>query len=144
MVLIKDLNAKRACTRPLPETLGCSANIIKLRLCVSDSLVKFLESLPTTQPLFHLFPLAARSLGTGKPPQGPGRDSPVVILLQPLDDTLFLHVAQQLLVLLLGAIADVDLVRLAQLSAALHEIPHGLGQAVQGAPDDFGRVVEAV
>lgn len=129
---------------PFIDDLGCSANIVKLSLHSSGSFTKLFKSLQTTQPR----PSSAEALRPLVPPapwverkaecQGAEACSPVVILLQPLDHTLLLHVAQQLPVLLLGAIADVDLVRPAQLGAALHELPHGLGQAVQGAPDDFG------
>lgn len=61
---------------------------------------------------------------------GLGAGLPVVELPQPLDHALSLHVLQQLLVLLLGAITDVDVLRLAQLHAVFHECSHRLGQAV--------------
>ena len=108
--------AKRVCPCPCIDDLGCSANVIKLSLHGSGSFTKFIKSVQTIQP----HPGSAEAHVLPVPPApwverkaeccGAELCSPVVILLQPLDHTLLLHVAQQLPVLLLGAIADVDLV----------------------------------
>lgn len=75
-------------------------------------------------------------LGAGGWGLGPGL--PVAEFPQLPDHALSFHLVQQLLVLPLGAIADVDVVRLTQPDAALHESSYRLGQAVKGALDDFG------
>lgn len=64
---------------------------------------------------------------------------PVVVFVEFLDDALFLQQAQDGAVLLVGAVADVQRVRLAQVHAVLDELSQRLTQRRQVALQDSGR-----